>query len=80
MMASMFVACSNKNEAPKAKKIGSFRMETGHMVLKGLLREANVNAEFIYLESQQAIVEAVKNGEVDFGMVNSGFGFVAGKS
>lgn len=50
------------------------------MVLKGLLREANVNAEFIYLESQQAIVEAVKNGEVDFGMVNSGFGFVAGKS
>ena len=31
----------------EGKKIGSFRMETGHMVLKGLLREAGVNAEFI---------------------------------
>ena len=61
----------------EGKKIGSFRMETGHMVLKGLLREAGVNAEFIYLDSQQSIVEAVKKGEVDLGMVNSGYGYVA---
>ncbi len=62
------------------KKIGCFRMETGHMVLKGLLREAGVDAEFIYLESSQAIVEAVKKGEVDIGMVNSGYGYVAEQS
>lgn len=64
----------------EGKKIGSFRMETGHMVLKGLLRKNNINAEFIYLENQQAIVEAVNNGEVDYGMVNSGFGYIAQKS
>lgn len=59
------------------KKIGCFRMETGHMVLKGLLREAGIDAEFVYLDSQQSIVEAVKKGEVDLGMVNSGYGYVA---
>lgn len=32
----------------EGKKIACFRMETGHMVMKGLLREAGVNAEFIY--------------------------------
>lgn len=64
----------------EGKKIGSFRMETGHMILKGLLREAGVNAEFIYLESAQAIAEAVKKGEVDYGMVNSGYGYVAKKN
>lgn len=61
----------------EGKKIACFRMETGHMVLKGLLREAGVNAEFIYMDSQQSIVEAVKKGEADIGMVNSGFGYVA---
>jgi len=61
----------------EGKKIGCFRMETGHMVLKGLLRKAGINAEFIYLDSQQSIVEAVKKGEVDLGLVNSGFGYVA---
>lgn len=61
----------------EGKKIGCFRMETGHMVLKGLLREAGVKAEFIYLDSSQSIVEAVKKGEVDLGMVNSGYGYVA---
>lgn len=61
----------------EGKKIACFRMETGHMVLKGLLREAGVNAEFIYMDSQQSIVEAVKKGETDIGMVNSGFGYVA---
>ena len=62
------------------KRIGCFRMETGHMVLKGLLREAGVEADFVYLESSQAIVEAVNKGEVDIGMVNSGYGYVAEQS
>lgn len=64
----------------EGKKIACFRMETGHMVLKGLLREANVNAEFIYMDSQQSIVEAVKKGEADIGTVNSGYGYVAEQS
>lgn len=64
----------------EGKKIACFRMETGHMVLKGLLREAGVNADFIYMDSQQSIVEAVKKGETDIGMVNSGFGYVAKQS
>lgn len=70
-----------KLEDFRGKKIGCFRMETGHMVLKGLLREAGMkigkDVEFIYLDSQQSIVEGVKKGEVDIGMVNSGFGYVA---
>lgn len=64
----------------EGKKIACFRMETGHMVMKGLLREAGVNAEFIYMDSQQSIVEAVKKGDTDIGMVNSGFGYVAKQS
>lgn len=64
----------------EGKKIACFRMETGHMVLKGLLREAKVDAEFIYMDSQQSIVEAVNKGECDIGMVNSGFGYVAMQS
>lgn len=64
----------------EGKKIACFRMETGHMVLKGLLREAGVSAEFIYMDSQQSIVEAVNKGETDIGMVNSGFGYVAEQS
>lgn len=61
----------------EGKTIACFRMETGHMVLKGLLREAGVNAEFIYMDSQQSIVEAVNKGETDIGIVNSGYGYVA---
>lgn len=65
----------------KGKKIGCFRMETGHMVLKGLLRDAGIedgkDVDFIYLDSQQSIVEAVKKGEVNLGIVNTGFGYVA---
>lgn len=63
------------------KKIGCFRMETGHMVVKGFLRESgidiNSDVEFIYLDSQNSIMEAVKKGEVDLGFVNSGFGYIA---
>lgn len=64
----------------EGKKIACFRMETGHMVLKGLLRDAGVKADFIYMDSQQSIVEAVNKGEADIGMVNSGFGYVAMQS
>lgn len=64
-------------EAFEGKKIGCFRMETGHMIMKGLLREAGVNAEFIYLDSQASIAEAVAKGEVHVGFVNSGYGYVA---
>jgi len=66
------------------KKIGCYRMETGHMVIKGFLREngldVNSDVEFVYLDSQQSIVEAVKKGEVDVGFVNSGYGYIAEKS
>ncbi len=65
-------------------KIGCFRMETGHMVMKGLLREAgldiNNDVEFIYLDSQASILEAVQKGEVDVGFVNSGYGYIAEQS
>lgn len=64
----------------EGKTIACFRMETGHMVLKGLLREAGVNAEFVYMDSQQSIVEAVKKGEADIGTVNSGYGYIAEQS
>lgn len=68
----------------KGKKIGCFRMETGHMVVKGLCREAGMDlekdVEFIYLESQAAIMEAVNKREVDLGFVNSGYGYVCKQS
>ena len=64
--------------------IGCYRMETGHMVMKGVLREAgldvNSDVNFVYLDSQQSIVEAIKKGEVDLGFVNSGYGYIARKS
>lgn len=65
----------------RGKKIGCYRMETGHMVTKGLLREAGINiekdVEFVLLDSQQTIIEAVRKGEVDCGFLNSGQGYVA---
>lgn len=68
----------------KGKKIGCFRMETGHMVMKGWLREAGLDiekdVEFIYLDSQASIMEAVLKGEVDLGFVNSGYGYIAKQS
>lgn len=78
---------SNKYKNPddfRNIKIGCYRMETGHMVMKGVLREAgldiNSDVEFVYLDGQQSIVEAVKKGEVDLGFVNSGYGYIAEKS
>lgn len=62
-------------------KIGCFRMETGHMVMKGWLREQGIDVEkdveWIYLDSAASEVEAVRKGEVDLCFVNSGYGYVA---
>ena len=70
-----------KPEDFKGKKIGCFRMETGHMVLKSWLRENGVadgeDVEFVLLESGTAIMAAVENGEVDLGFWNSGGGYMA---
>lgn len=63
------------------KKVGCYRMETGHMVTKGWLREHGIDirkdVEFIVLDSQQTIIEAVRKGAVDVGFLNSGQGYVA---
>ncbi|MDO4554895.1 MAG: ABC transporter substrate-binding protein [Lachnospiraceae bacterium] len=71
-------------ESFRGKKVGCFRMETGHMVIKNYLMEAGLeldkDVEFVYLESQAAIMEAVKKGEVDCGFVNSGYGYVCQQS
>ena len=65
----------------KGKKIGCFRMETGHMIMKSWLRENGIedgkDVNFVLLESSAAEVAAVENGEVDMCFVNSGYGYVA---
>ena len=70
----------------RGKKLGCFRMETGHMVMKGVLRNAGLNVnqddpnkdvEFVQLDSSASTVAAVQNGEIDLGFVNSGYGYVA---
>lgn len=70
-----------KPEDFKGKKIGCFRMETGHMITKGWLRQNGIedgkDVEFILLESSAAEVAAVENGEIDMCFVNSGYGYVA---
>ncbi|WP_165053801.1 MULTISPECIES: ABC transporter substrate-binding protein [unclassified Adlercreutzia] len=70
-----------KPEDFRGKKIGCFRMETGHMVTKSWLRQNGIedgkDVEFILLESSAAEVAAVENGEIDMCFVNSGYGYVA---
>ncbi len=67
----------------KGKRVGCYRMETGHMVMKGLLREAGLtigegqDVEFVLMDSMASIAEAVKKGELDLGFVNSGYGEIA---
>ncbi len=67
----------------KGKRVGCYRMETGHMVMKGLLREAGLtigegqDVEFVLMDSMASIAEAVKKGELDIGFVNSGYGEIA---
>ena len=70
-----------KAEDFKGTKIGCFRMETGHMVMKGWLREQGLDVDkdvkWVYLDSAASEVEAVRKGEVDMCFVNSGYGYVA---
>lgn len=65
----------------RGKRIGCFRMETGHMVTKSWLRENGIedgkDVEFVLLESSAAEEAAVENGELDMCFVNSGYGYVA---
>lgn len=65
----------------RGKRIGCFRMETGHMMMKSWLRENGIvdgeDVEFVLLESSAAEVAAVENGELDMCFVNSGYGYVA---
>lgn len=65
----------------RGKKIGCFRMETGHMVTKSWLRENGIvdgeDVEFVLLESSTAELAAVENGEIDMAFVNSGYGYIA---
>ncbi len=65
----------------RGKKIGCFRMETGHMVTKSWLRENGLvdgeDVEFVLLEGSAAEVAAVENGELDMCFVNSGYGYIA---
>lgn len=65
----------------RGKKVGCVRPETGHMIMKGLMREAGVDVkaevEFVELDGFQSVIEAVNKGAVDIGIVNSGFGLNA---
>lgn len=67
----------------RGKRLGCYRMETGHMVMKGVLREAGLDVdtdvEFVYMDSMASITEAVRKGELDLGFVNSGYGYIAEK-
>ncbi|MDO5118144.1 MAG: substrate-binding domain-containing protein [Eggerthellaceae bacterium] len=78
-----------KAEDFKGKRIGCFRMETGHMVTKSWLRKQGLkigpleegnDVEFILLESSAAEVAAVEKGEIDMCFVNSGYGVNAVKT
>lgn len=66
----------------KDTKIAYFPMETGHLVMQGLLDDIGMyNPDnWIIMSGQQAIIEAVRNGECDCGFLNSGQGYVAKQS
>lgn len=71
----------NSLDSFKDKTVACFRMETGHMVMKGLLMDAGYDlgkdVNFVYMDSQASILEAVLKGEADIGFVNSGYGYIA---
>lgn len=69
--------------------LACYRSETGHMALKGLLRdygysigplEEGADVEIIYLDSMASAAEAVSKGQADVAMLNSGYGYVAGQN
>ncbi|HCL80595.1 MAG TPA: hypothetical protein DIC53_11595 [Synergistaceae bacterium] len=67
----------------RGKKVAVVRPETGHMIMKALIRKAGVDPErdmeYIILDGFQSVIESVRKGAVDVGFVNSGFGFIAEK-
>lgn len=60
-------------------KIAYFPMETGHLVMQGLMEEAGTyNPDnWIIMSDQNSEMQAVLKGEVDCCFVNSGQGYVA---
>lgn len=67
----------NSVEDFKGKKIGIMRGGTPDIVLKGILYDAGFNLEkdvtFIEMKNNTDVIEAVRNGHVDFGSVSTGF-------
>jgi NitT/TauT family transport system substrate-binding protein len=65
-------------EGFRGRTIACVRQETGHMIMKGKLREAGIlpgaDLTFIELDGFQSVVQAVLKGEADAGFTNSGFG------
>ncbi|MDR1185388.1 MAG: substrate-binding domain-containing protein [Coriobacteriales bacterium] len=65
----------------RSKKIGFFPMETGHLVMQGLIADAGMDnekdCEWIIQDSSASIMEGVRKGELDCGFVNSGYGYIA---
>ena len=63
-------------------KVAYFPMETGHLVMQGLLNDAGkFNPDnWVIMSDQQSIIQAVAKGECDCGFLNSGMGYVAAQS
>lgn len=63
-------------------KVAYFPMETGHLVMQGLLNDAGkYNPDnWVIMSDQQSIIQAVAKGECDCGFLNSGQGYIAAKS
>ena len=61
----------------RGKKIAIMRGGTPDIVLKGILYDAGFDLEkdvtFVELKKNTEVMEAVRNGEVDFGAVSTGF-------
>ena len=60
-------------------KIAYFPMETGHIVMQGLMAEAGTyNPDnWVIMSDQSSEVQAVLKGDVDCCFVNSGYGYMA---
>jgi NitT/TauT family transport system substrate-binding protein len=67
----------NSVEDFRGKKIAIMRGGTPDIVLKGILYDAGFNLEkdvtFIEMKKNTDVMEAVRNGEADFGSVSTGF-------
>ena len=59
-------------------KITCMRPETGHMFIQDYLKQNGIeNVEWLELDNFQSGIEAVKKGNADLAIVNSGFGYNA---